>query len=747
MNYSPADRQYLLRTVLGEAARQPEQGQAAVAHVILNRLKGGNYGNDIRSVVTAPSQFEPWGSAEGRQRMMNYGQDDPAYQSAAQIVDGVLSGQIPDPTGGADHFLNEQIVRERRGGSLPSWAEQKWNTAQVIGDHTFLGGQGVQVADASGGWVEVTDPAILEQLNGGPVSGESDSWTEVTDPAILEQLNGQGGEVAEAAPPIEEPRNEAAAATTIVNDLNAGFQGVNPVSVAKSQPLGVVERDADGNVTAISVDGLREDPSKYPGSEFVTQVDPKTGLEIVYRRTEENDDSPLASAGRILGAAIPTSLPSGKVVQQAAQPAAEAIGVTPSLGMTGKTGAMVAGAGESFVGTGGVMGRDAARASDEISAAAGRIADSAGPGVNAADGGGALQRGAGEFVDAFTAKSDELYAAVDAAIPKGARVEVRNAAVSLEDALTLFKDTPNIGGTVGLNKLKGWADDILANDGQIPWDTVKALRSEIGAAIGKMKGPLADQADARLKTLYGALTDDMAAGAKANGALGPWLRANTFYAKGQKRISEALDVVFNSKSEEQVFDRVFKLTADKGGQANIGKLVGLKKSMPPEEWSSFVGTVIRRMGKPAAGGAQAADGAGFSATTFLTEWNKMAPAARSVLFKGKGLPKTLGPALDQLAEVASDAKSAGLEINRSRSGSVAAQIATGGAIATAPIPAVLGLMVANLGARAITQPGVIRAIASFGKTGKLSALERLAAGNGPAAIEATNMLRLATQSE
>ena len=153
------------------------------------------------------------------------------------------------------------------------------------------------------------------------------------------------------------------------------------------------------------------------------------------------------------------------------------------------------------------------------------------------------------------------------------------------------------------------------------------------------------------------------------------------------------------------------------------------------------------MGKPAAGATEVADGSGFSATSFLTEWNKMSPTARSVLFRGKGLPKTLAPALDQLAEVASDAKSAGIEINRSRTGQVVTGAAAGTALMSAPITTAFTLMVANLSARAVTQPGVIRAIASFGKTGKLSALQRLANSKGPAAVEATNMLRLAAQSE
>jgi spore germination cell wall hydrolase CwlJ-like protein len=59
---------------------------------------------------------------------------DPRYQDAARIADAVLSGDVPDPTEGATHFLNPDIVRKRRGGSLPAWAH---NGGQSIGRHTF----------------------------------------------------------------------------------------------------------------------------------------------------------------------------------------------------------------------------------------------------------------------------------------------------------------------------------------------------------------------------------------------------------------------------------------------------------------------------------------------------------------------------------------------------------------------------------------------------------------------------------
>jgi hypothetical protein len=69
-----------------------------------------------------------------RKEIKNLSPDDPRYRKAARITDAVLDGDIPDPTSGATHFLNETIVRQRRGGSLPRWAQGE---GLVIGQHTF----------------------------------------------------------------------------------------------------------------------------------------------------------------------------------------------------------------------------------------------------------------------------------------------------------------------------------------------------------------------------------------------------------------------------------------------------------------------------------------------------------------------------------------------------------------------------------------------------------------------------------
>ena len=130
-------RDYLIRTIVFEASGETEIGKAAVAHVILNRKMIGRWGNRIQDVVTSPWQFEPWMTR--RSLIEKLSSDDPRYRDAAKIADAVLTGAVRDPTAGATHFLNPIVVRQRRGGSLPSWAE---GDGQPIGRHVFYSPEG-----------------------------------------------------------------------------------------------------------------------------------------------------------------------------------------------------------------------------------------------------------------------------------------------------------------------------------------------------------------------------------------------------------------------------------------------------------------------------------------------------------------------------------------------------------------------------------------------------------------------------
>src|ERR1700752_3577951 len=101
---SDQDRDLMIRTILGEAANQGPEGEAGVAHVIMNRLATGDYGSTASQIVLAPNQFEPWSTR--RKELMAINPSSAAYRNAGDIVDMVQSGDIPDVTNGATHFLN-----------------------------------------------------------------------------------------------------------------------------------------------------------------------------------------------------------------------------------------------------------------------------------------------------------------------------------------------------------------------------------------------------------------------------------------------------------------------------------------------------------------------------------------------------------------------------------------------------------------------------------------------------------------
>jgi hypothetical protein len=178
-NYDPVQRDYLIRTIVFEASGEPEEGKAAVAHVILNRKRSDRWGDSIKEVVTQPWQFEPWMTR--RREMERLSPDNPRYRDAARIADAVLSGEMPDPTAGATHFLNPIIVRARRGGSLPSWALGK---GKPIGRHTFYAPEGSVVPhQAVLRWAQSETPLhadALERIKSHEVSWRPVQRVEVT---------------------------------------------------------------------------------------------------------------------------------------------------------------------------------------------------------------------------------------------------------------------------------------------------------------------------------------------------------------------------------------------------------------------------------------------------------------------------------------------------------------------------------------------------------------------------------------
>jgi hypothetical protein len=132
---SPQDRDIVARTMLSEAGQDGPQGMAAVAAVIKNRLQSGQYGASPSEVVQQPNAFSAWSLPKtDSNNPSKWSPKSPQYQQASSIADSVFSGQIPDPTGGASHYLNPAIVTAQKG-KLPDWAQGQ--PTAMIGKHAF----------------------------------------------------------------------------------------------------------------------------------------------------------------------------------------------------------------------------------------------------------------------------------------------------------------------------------------------------------------------------------------------------------------------------------------------------------------------------------------------------------------------------------------------------------------------------------------------------------------------------------
>lgn len=227
---TPDERDLMVRTVLGEAADQGDDGQAAVAHVIMNRLRSGRHGSDVPGVVLAPKQFEPWQTRP--RELMGIDPKSKAYQRAVAVVDRVAGGEQDDPTGGATHFLDEGIVRRRRGGSLPSWAD---GNGLKIGDHTFYAPEGR--VRALGYGPATTIAGDSGERRASTPSGERVAQAGVTQADIDDTLRAAGLAAPSAAAPIQPSSARPAAPSQDDLAETARQAGISLGPVAKPAPL------------------------------------------------------------------------------------------------------------------------------------------------------------------------------------------------------------------------------------------------------------------------------------------------------------------------------------------------------------------------------------------------------------------------------------------------------------------------------------------------------------------------------
>jgi N-acetylmuramoyl-L-alanine amidase len=91
------------RTLWQEARGECDEGRAAVAHVLWNRLRTHRWGTTLASVCLSPLQFSGWNAHDpNRMAAAELADRDPVLGECRAIL--AAAKQLPDPTGGALYY-------------------------------------------------------------------------------------------------------------------------------------------------------------------------------------------------------------------------------------------------------------------------------------------------------------------------------------------------------------------------------------------------------------------------------------------------------------------------------------------------------------------------------------------------------------------------------------------------------------------------------------------------------------------
>lgn len=363
----------------------------------------------------------------------------------------------------------------------------------------------------------------------------------------------------------------------------------------------------------------------------------------------------------------------------------ENIGGPPSVGAaTGGRGAQALEASlERIPGSAGPLVRSGQQTADAAAQRVRQVADDLVPQATAEKAGRSIERGVGKFVDDFTDRARGLYDEVDVHIPQGTTLPLTRTQTLLDEVALPVSGAEKTSDILSSNFLTQVRESLGADIAQaiesrgvagLPYEAVKGLRTLVGERINS-SDLITDVGTGQLKRLYGALSSDletMAAGIGED-ALQSTRRANNFYRAGRGRIEDLQRVISRNGGPEKVFN-----AATSGTREGATTLRTVMKSLPPEGRDTLTAAMVRRLGL-ANPGQQNAAGDAFSMSTYLTNWSKISPEARSVLFGRQG--PEFQKNMDELAKSAELLRQ-GAQVFSNPSGT--AQAVIGGASLLAP---------------------------------------------------------------
>jgi hypothetical protein len=414
-----------------------------------------------------------------------------------------------------------------------------------------------------------------------------------------------------------------------------------------------------------------------------------------------------------------------------------AVGATPTLGQA--TQARDPLAIESMLtrapGGAGIMASKAQSQASEIQNRVGGIVDDLSGNAGAVQAGESVAQGLQNFKQGVKDLQSNLYGNLDQFIPATTPIQTARTQAALHDLNQSIAGAENVSKMFQNSKIAGILGNFekdLTNSAQqpvqtgfggimsapppmplsqatMPYKAVKKLRTLVGQEIDNTNFT-SDVPRSKWRALYGALSNDLGDAAANAGpeAQQAWNWANAFTRSQAERLDQ-LNGIIGKDSPEKIFQSAMAGTNE--GDTILKRVVS---AIPKDNRRDLAATVIARMGR-ATPGNQNDVGEIFSPNTFLTNWNRMSPAARQTLFGRVDRPGLLGD-LGDVASVASNLRD-GSKVFSNPSGTSGAFAGLGmfqggltalltghpllAGAAVAPIP------VANWLARKMTDPGLL----------------------------------------
>jgi hypothetical protein len=270
------------------------------------------------------------------------------------------------------------------------------------------------------------------------------------------------------------------------------------------------------------------------------------------------------------------------------------------------------------------MAKNVGRKAEQMKATIGKLVQRMAGDTGEEAAGRAISKGVRGFTTGKQKEATKLWERVDALIPPEKVVEMPSTRKMLSD-LTGKGVLSKEFASPTIKRVAKIAEEVA----DLPYSELRELRSVVGAKLSSAD-LISDMPRAELKRLYGALTADIkkvAFDLGGDDGIRAYNRANNYTRSLHTRVDDILEPILKRATPEKIFRAV------KG--ADESTLRTIKRSLKPAQWRKIVGAVVQDLGT-ARPSQQNELGEAFSAETYLTEWNKLKPGVRRLLFSGPG---------------------------------------------------------------------------------------------------------------